>query len=120
MIGRYEYICSNRHISRSEIRSDRLLCNCGVVARRRFGFNFKAPLKEHINTTTGQYVRTENQFKTQLKRMSEEATLRTGIEHDFQPVTITEKESLGVTTAGLDEQAKHRHDYNIPNEVVTI
>ena len=85
-------------------------------AKRVWGFSFKPTMKEHINSTTGQYVRTEQQFNTQLKRMSESASIRTGIEHDFQPVDISTPTSNGVTEQGLYEQSKNRYDQQIPNE----
>lgn len=68
-----------------------------------------------MNATTGQVVRTETQFKTQLKRMSEEATIRTGIPHTFQPTDPTPAAN-GVTEQGLYEQNRTRHDLQIPKE----
>lgn len=101
-------------VFRSTARTDNLPCpSCYCLAVRQFGFNYKPPMQEHFNSTTGQVVRTDLQFNTQLKRMAELASLRTGIEHTFQPVTPTTKESLGVTTAGLYETEKYNHDQGL-------
>ena len=114
---RYEYKCPKGHTFRTSNASNLAWCHThGHLSRRVWGFSFKPTMKEHINSTTGQYVRTEQQFSTQLKRMSESASIRTGIEHDFQPVDISTPTSNGVTEQGLYEQSKNRYDQQIPNE----
>lgn len=108
----YEYRCEKcTRIFKSEFRTDSINCEyCPGIAQRIFGFAYKPPLPEHFNHTTGQVVRTDRQFTTQLKVMSEQATIRTGIQHTFQPVDMAETSTLGVTEQGLDKQAQRRHD----------
>lgn len=48
----------------------------------------KAPYVEHFNESVGQYVRNDREFRDALKRGSEEATLATGLEHNYVPVDI--------------------------------
>ena len=115
----YEYRCSKcKATYLTVIRDDSTPCHfCNGFGIRRFGFNFKRPMQEHFNHSTGQFVTNERAFRTQLKRQSEIQTIRTGIEHTYQPVDDPmTKASLGVTTAGLEDQAKWRHDHNIPME----
>lgn len=81
---------------------------CDIPMARVFSFAIKTPMHEHINHTTGQLVSSERQFKDQLKRQSEEATLRTGIEHNFVPVDAKDKATFGVTNEGLDATYNRR------------
>lgn len=83
-------------------------CNCGSAMVRIFSFSVKPIMVEHMNRTTGQLVSSEKQFADQLKRQSEEASIRTGIEHNFVPVDTQDKATLGVTDAGLRETYDRR------------
>lgn len=40
---------------------------------------------EHFNSSVGSYVRNQREFSEGLKRKSEEASVLTGISHDFKP-----------------------------------
>lgn len=88
-------------------------CNCGTAMVREYSFSIKPMMKEHMNNTTGQVVSSERQFKDQLKRQSEMATIRTGIEHNFVPVDIQDKATLGVTNEGLDATYNRRKQLNM-------
>lgn len=97
-----------------EMRKRSPLCSCQIPGGhpmvRVFSFNIKPVMQEHLNRTTGQLVSSERQFKDQLKRQSEEATIRTGIEHNFVPVDASDKATLGVTNAGLDATYNRRKE----------
>lgn len=67
-------------------------------------------MQPHFNNATGEYVTGERNFKDALKRKSEEMTVRTGMEHNYAPVDLREKDALGVTDEGLDETRKRLHD----------
>lgn len=87
------------------------ICNiCGGRLQRIASFFFHRSMPEHYNNATGTYVNNERNFKDDLKRKSEEATIRTGMEHNFVPVDLREKEALGVTDEGLHEQTRRLHD----------
>lgn len=77
---------------------------------RVFSFTVKTSMQEHHNHTTGQMVSSDKQFRDQLKRQSEEATIRTGIEHNFQPVDANDKQTFGVTNEGLDATYNRRKE----------
>lgn len=87
-------------------------CAEKVGMRRQYTtFAIKAPMQPHYNMTTGTYISSSNQFSDQLKAMSEERTLRTGIEHNFVPHDPREmKDELGVTDEGLEATYRRTRD----------
>lgn len=56
----------------------------------------------HYSPTVGQYVSSDRELRDAMKHASEEATLRTGLDHNFVPVDSRDTETLGVTEEGLD------------------
>jgi hypothetical protein len=70
-------------------------------------------MREHFNVSTGQFVNNEQQFADQLKIKSEEASLRTGMDHNFVPVDVTDMKALGVTEEGLEHTRRIHHDQRI-------
>lgn len=70
---------------------------------RRFTFSFRPPLAEHWNRALNKPIHSMRQFREELKRVSEEQTLATGIEHNYTPVDMADTEALGVTNEGIDE-----------------
>lgn len=112
----YEYRCpecGNEHsesltISEYERCRFNYECGCGTLMVRVFSFSVKPMMPEHLNSTTGQVVRSERDFRDQLKRQSEAETVRTGIEHNYVPVDIQDRKTLGVTAEGLDATYNRR------------
>jgi hypothetical protein len=43
-------------------------------------------MADHFNQTTGTMIGSNRQFREELKEMSEVATLKTGIEHNYEPI----------------------------------
>jgi hypothetical protein len=70
-------------------------------------------MPEHFNASVGHYVSNSREFADQLKIKSEEASLRTGMDHNFQPVDVTEAKALGVTDEGLEQTHRTHHDRGI-------
>lgn len=70
-------------------------------------------MPDHYNHSLGTYISNTRQLKDGLARKSEAATLATGIEHTFQPITLNTKAAHGITDEGLYETAKHKHDNNL-------
>lgn len=60
-------------------------------------------MQDHLSPTTGQYVRNERDFKDQLKAISDAATERTGIPHNYVPTDPRDMKANGVTEEGLKE-----------------
>lgn len=75
---------------------------CGRVGQRIWSVSFHRPMPPHFNHSVGRYVSNETKFSDALKEKAEEATAKTGIPHDYKPVDIRDRETLGVTEEGLD------------------
>jgi putative FmdB family regulatory protein len=77
---------------------------CGGRLKRIYSnFRFKRGMDAHFNPSVGTYVSNERQFRDELKRKSDEASVRTGMTHNFVPVDINDKAALGVTDEGMDQ-----------------
>lgn len=119
----YSYFCEQCHyedIDQQFMPLGQLLRNCqcplcGGRMRRGASFNFNRPMREHYNHSVGQFVGNERQFKDGLKRKSEEMSMRTGMEHNYQPVDVTDMKALGVTDEGLEHTRKVHHDKGLTN-----
>lgn len=87
---------------------------CGLEARRLWTSFVFHRYVEHVSPATGQPVSSHKQFREQLKVASEEQTARTGIPCDYQPVDMTDPDSLGVTGDGLDAQMRKHRELGTP------
>jgi hypothetical protein len=77
-----------------------------------WNFNSGRSFPEHFNNSVGEFVSNKRQFYDGLKRQSEVQSIRTGVEHNYQPVDPTDMadpSAHGVTDEGLD--ATHRALY---------
>lgn len=83
---------------------------CGGRMVRIASFYFHRPMQEHFNHSLGRPVSGERDYKEGLKRASEAASIRTGLDTNYQPVDMTDTKSLGVTEEGLDATNKRLHD----------
>lgn len=103
----FEYLCDSCGHFQSLTRGDRQRCpNCGATSRRRFAFNPKSPFQDHYNMSVGRYVHNETDFRDGLKKASETQTLRTGLEHHYEPIDYRDRDACGITDehiAALDE-----------------
>lgn len=88
---------------------------CNIPVRRRYSrIAVKQSMPEHFNSSTGAVVRNERQFRDQLKVQSEQATLRTGLEHNFVPHDPRDsKQELGVTEEGLEATYRRRRELGL-------
>ena len=89
-------------------------CRCDHPAKRIFSFTMATVMQEHFDVSTGKVVSDPRQLKNEFRRASEEATERTGIPHNFQPVDMSDKAALGVTDEGL----KATHDAKVKRGVI--
>jgi hypothetical protein len=70
-------------------------------------------MKEHWNSAVGQYVSNRQDMTEALKRQSEEASVRTGMDHDFQmvdPADMRDPSAHGVNEDNLEGTRKILHD----------
>jgi hypothetical protein len=93
-------------------RGDRLQCSCGASAHRNFRFRTQTAFQPHFNQTLGHHVNNAAEFKDGLKRASEEATLKTGMEHDFQPVDLADHQTFGISDNEAQEQKDRIKSWN--------
>lgn len=114
---RYAYKCSNAHqwVIQCDMEDrDQLLdtpCqDCGELLRRQFSFDFPAMIHEHFSVATGSVVRGAKDFKTQLRHASEEATRRTGIPHNYEPMSWQE---LAAASPNPEAGMKETHDTQV-------
>ena len=98
----YSYRCDSCGEVLSSQRGDRVPCpRCGLTASRRFSFRQQTSFREHFNNSTGTYVTNQRQFRDDLKRGAEEATRKTGVFHDYEPVDYADREKFGITDEHL-------------------
>ncbi len=98
----------------SNVRGDRIPCECGLTASRRFVFQLATPFREHWNAATGAFVTNRTQFEDKLKLASEEATLKTGMEHNFEPVDMSDAAACGLTPEDVAEVSESRAKAGVP------
>lgn len=82
-------------------------CDGGEL-RRVFAVRMGSVMHEHFNATVQRPISSQRQFEAELRRASDEATERTGVEHRFAPVDPTDRKALGVTSDGLAATNRHR------------
>ena len=114
-MGEYQYRCrSCNRLFASGTRADVTTCpDCSGPAVRKFGFYVSSGLKGHWNSAVGQYVENERQMTDALKRQSEEQSIRTGIDHQYEyvsPSEMADASAHGVSEDGLEESRRRRHD----------
>lgn len=72
-------------------RPESVCPDCGANDWGRvYSLSVHRPMADHWNNTTGQVVGSMREFKEQLKRKSEEATLKSGIEHNYEPIDYSD------------------------------
>lgn len=108
----YAYRCrSCGHSQDSRLRADTLgpcsSCAAGEM-RRVWAVNVGPVMHEHFNQTVGKPISSMRQFEAELRRVSDERTAATGIEHRYAPVDPTDRKALGVTSEGLEATNRAR------------
>jgi DNA-directed RNA polymerase subunit RPC12/RpoP len=110
----YEYRCPVcGHATTTQRRGDRTRCvNCGASSHRDFRFRTQTAFQPHFNQTLGHHVNNDREFRDGLKRASEDATVKTGMEHDFQPVDLADHQAFGISDNEADEQKDRIKSWN--------
>jgi hypothetical protein len=111
----YQYKCrSCRRLFASETRADTETCpTCNQSATRHFAFSVNFGLREHWNAAVGQYVNNSREMSDALKRQSEYATIRTGMEHNYEyvdPADMRDAKAHGVDENTLEVTRQRQHD----------
>ena len=111
----YNYKCLQcNRLFATDTRADGTICPyCQGQAPRKFTFYTSAGMKEHFNNAVGEYVSNRQQMSDALKRQSEEMSVRTGIDHDYQlvePADMRDASAHGVSEDGLEETHRRQRD----------
>lgn len=84
-------------------RSGVALYCCDLPVKRKYQLAVQRPMHDHYNNTTGTVIGSDRQFREELKAMSEVASKKTGIDHDYQPIdpemarrTVEESNAVGL------------------------
>jgi len=117
----YQYVCvgcsaheeiSNGAVSLADFEPPReMQCtSCGSEMKRKYSLSIHRPMHDHYNNTTGTVIGSDRQFREELKRQSEAATIKTGIEHNFEPIDRAElkKNVVASDGAGLESTNRER------------
>lgn len=89
-------------------------CPCGGgMVTRVYSFAFQRDMPPHFNPGMGKYVSSKRALEDDLKRQSEEATARTGVEHSFASADLRDRDIFPVTEEGL-QSTYDRHDATSP------
>ena len=114
-VPEFQYRCRgcNRLFASGE-RNDVTRCpRCNSAAARVFSFNVTTSMREHWNTAVGEYVSNSREMSDSLKRKSEEMSVRTGIDHDYQyvsPAEMADPSAHGASRENLEETNRRFHD----------
>ena len=85
-------------------------CACDRDFKRVWAVNIHRPMADHMNSTTGTMIGSNRQFKEELKGLSEAATIKTGIEHNYEPADPADlkKRVQDSDGAGLESTNRQR------------
>jgi len=77
---------------------------CDGEIRRKYSIVVERPMQEHWNITTNSPISSDRQFRDELKRMSEQQMLKTGIPCNYEPVDpeMMRKHVESTDAIGLD------------------
>ena len=112
----YEYACDGcgRRFETMQ-RGDRAPCECGLNARRRWGFRPQASsFAGGFNPAVGRYVGSMGELKSHFARESERQSRETGMHVDIQPVDYRDKDACGITDADIDRMTEEKSKAGIP------
>lgn len=85
------------------------LCS-GRIVRMVSSPAIVAGFQDGFNPTVGQYISSKHQLQSELDRVSDDMSARTGANHHYVPVDLRDPAALGVTDEGLDATRRHRRD----------
>lgn len=114
----YQYKCAQCRVTFTTLsRTDIPDCPvCHQESTRQFAFNAQKSIPEHFNTTLGRPVLNERDLRDGLKRLSDEASERNGIETNLEYLTraeMADPRAHGVTDEGLEDSRREWHDMGL-------
>lgn len=109
----YEYRCPTDGKVFEYFKSEPTEEHCpthGNVLRRKYSFAVPKLFVPHYNHSVGRYVTSESDFRSALKKASDEASATTGVEHNYVPIDYREAMRNLPSEEGLAEQQKAKVD----------
>ena len=98
---KYTYRCDAHGYMDSTVRADFIYCPyCpeSDEAKRQWGFNVDLSFEPYFAPSFGTVVKSRTHAKDLAKIASEEATLRTGVPHDYTVVDTHDDAAVGINT----------------------
>ena len=98
---KYTYRCESHGSIDATVRADFILCpycDEAIQAKRQWGFHVDLSFEPYFAPSFGSVVKSRTHAKDLAKIASEEATLRTGVPHDFTVVDTHDDAAVGINT----------------------
>ena len=86
------------------------MCGSSSV-KRKYSFYVEKSFVPHFNPSVGKYVSSQRQFNDELKVLSDEQTLRTGIPHNYVPTEMGDRAGFGISDEDREEYTRARYDH---------
>jgi putative FmdB family regulatory protein len=112
----YEYLCDSCGRTTETLqRGDTTPCECGLSARRRFGFRTqRSSFTGGFNPAVGKHIGSMGELKSEFSRISEKQSRETGVEVDIQPIDYNDRAACGITDADIDRMTEEKAKAGIP------
>lgn len=117
-MAEFQYKCAQCQVIFTTLsRTDIPPCPvCEQQATRDYVFQFKPDIPEHFNHSIGRYVTNERELRDAIKRQSDEASERNGIETNLEYLTradMADPSAHGVTDEGLESTRREWRDMGL-------
>lgn len=86
---------------------------------KQYSFYTEKPFQPHYNTSIGRYVTSQHQFDSELRRLSDAQSERTGIYHNYVSHEARDADAFGITEDGMDDFERNRHDNPVAPESIS-
>lgn len=101
----YGYSCKSCGFSveLSTSQPSDIQCSCGGSFTRIYAFSIAKSFQPHFNPSVGRYVTSRSDLNDAFKVISDDASTRTGIYHNFKPYDVQDHEAFGLTSDDLED-----------------
>lgn len=91
---------------------------CSIPKSRVYSFAIKSSFVPHYNTSVGKFVSSQSEFNSELRRLSDQQTERTGITHNYVSRELGDSAAFHTTEDGMDDFSRYHHDNLVPPETL--
>lgn len=89
---------------------------CSIPKARVYSFAIKTSFVPHYNPSVGKFVSSQSEFDSELRRLSDQQTERTGITHNYVSRELGDSAAFHNTEDGMDDFNRYHHDNIIEPE----